>query len=229
MIKLTLTQLYKSRSYGDYLSPKKYVEPFLLKINDYDSVKIYTESENSTNIDNLLVQVFLKSLNNYQLCINFCYDIGIKNPTWSIYTTIFSKKDGIFYPVDCYIKSFNSDDLIEYSVIDNLIDKLNYDDEFLKITKLIPISTITANLGLMIQLNSNASCSHINGVIKISNKLITKVYTNIFTKGEPITLLEFYNLLYKEIIEKNKKDITNQYFKMYLIKELLKKSHYGNY
>ena len=65
--------------------------------------------------------------------------------------------------------------------------------------------------------------------IKISNKLITKVYTNIFTKGEPITLLEFYNLLYKEIIEKNKKDITNQYFKMYLIKELLKKSHYGNY
>ena len=81
----------------------------------------------------------------------------------------------------------------------------------------------------MIQLNSNASCSHINGVIKISNKLITKVYTNIFTKGEPITLLEFYNLLYKEIIEKNKKDITNQYFKMYLIKELLKKSHYGNY
>ena len=30
MIKLTLTQLYKSRSYGDYLSPKKYIEPFLL-------------------------------------------------------------------------------------------------------------------------------------------------------------------------------------------------------
>ena len=81
----------------------------------------------------------------------------------------------------------------------------------------------------LIQLNSNASCSHTNGVIKISNKLITKVYTNIFTKGEPITLLEFYNLLYKEIIDKNKKDITNQYFKMYLIKELLKKSHYGNY
>ena len=26
MIKLTLTQLYKSRSYGDYLSPKKYIE-----------------------------------------------------------------------------------------------------------------------------------------------------------------------------------------------------------
>ena len=26
MIKLTLTQLYKSRSYGNYLSPKKYIE-----------------------------------------------------------------------------------------------------------------------------------------------------------------------------------------------------------
>lgn len=231
--KISLTELYKGQAVTTqrkqtYVNTKALSQPFIYTFKQYNYfLKIYVETNKPLEYTKILIQLIVKNNIRYKKCINMTYAIDIKNPTWSFYSNIYDSDKDIFYPGECVIGSFNPNTNLDYNTSLDLLHQLdiNYPNKYA--TNLLSINCITNALGPLLRLSIESTCNHKDGLVKIAPITIVKAYKQILEVNQDLTLLDFYELLYKQQTLEYK-DITNQYFKMYLIFEILKKTYYAN-